>query len=117
MAGKKIIKKTTKTLNCVNESEYDQLLYETAIGYKTEDVVEEYAIVEGELMLVKKKVNIKQHPPDLDALRFLIEKQKKCDDYNSLSIDELESKYKDLIGELKTEIEKEINNGDKKATT
>lgn len=112
MAGdKKIVKKTKKTVNDVSKESFEELLYENAVGFKTEDVVEEYAVIEGELVLQKKKVNIKEHPPDLNLLKYLIEKQKDSDDYEYLSIEELEKKYEDLCLQLKKEIEMEVKNG------
>ena len=117
MAGKKIVKKTVKTVNDVSEKTFEELLFENAVGYKTEDIVEEYAMVDGELLLQKKKVNIKSHPPDLNLLKYLIEKQKTSEDFEDLSVEELEKKYESLCLELKKELEREVKNGDQKTTT
>ncbi len=112
MAGdKKIVKKTKKTINDISHKSFEELLYENAIGFKTEDIVEEYVIKDGELVLQKKKVNIKEHPPDLSLIKYLIDKQKDSDDYEYLSVEELEEKYEELCLKLKKEIEMEVRNG------
>lgn len=112
MAGdKKIVKKRKKIINDISHKSFEELLYENAIGFKTEDVVEEYAVIEGELVLQKKKVNIKEHPPDLSLIKYLIERQNESDDYEYLSVEELEEKYEELCLKLKKEIEKEVKNG------
>ena len=46
-----------------------------ALGYETDEVVEEYAFREGEEILVKKKVTRKSVPPDIQAAKMLWEKQ------------------------------------------
>ncbi len=46
-----------------------------ALGYETDEVVEEYAFREGEEILVKKKVTRKSVPPDIQAAKMLLEKQ------------------------------------------
>ena len=46
-----------------------------ALGYETDEVVEEYAFREGEEILVKKKVTRKSVPPDIQVAKMLLEKQ------------------------------------------
>ena len=44
-----------------------------AIGYETSEKAEEYATVDGELTLIKRKVTTKEVPPDVSAARLLME--------------------------------------------
>ncbi len=50
-------------------------LVKCATGLLASEVVEEYAVVDGELKLVKKKVTKKQIPPDVKAVRLLLEER------------------------------------------
>lgn len=43
-----------------------------ASGYVAEETQEEYALVEGDMQLVKRKVIRKDVPPDLAALKMLL---------------------------------------------
>lgn len=55
-------------------NEYDDLLKRRAEGYMREEVTEEYAYSkeDDELILVKKKINRKEVPPDVTAIRLLL---------------------------------------------
>ena len=44
-----------------------------AIGYETNETVDEYALVDGVLTLVKRRVSVKEVPPDVAAARLLME--------------------------------------------
>lgn len=48
-------------------------LEKRAYGYDAEEVVEEYALDGGEERLVKRKVTKKNVPPDLSAIRMLMD--------------------------------------------
>lgn len=49
-------------------------LLQKAVGFQTSEIVEEYSCEDGvNLTLCKKKVSIKQYPPDLDAVQKLFE--------------------------------------------
>ena len=50
-------------------------LVKCATGLLASEVVEEYAVVDGELKLVKKKVTKKQIPPDAKAVMLLLEER------------------------------------------
>lgn len=43
-----------------------------AAGYRATETQEEYALVDGEMTLVKRKVTQKDIPPDVAALRLLL---------------------------------------------
>lgn len=44
-----------------------------AVGYETSETVDEYALVDGSLTLVKRRVCVKEVPPDVAAARLLME--------------------------------------------
>ena len=72
-----------------------------AVGYETEESVEEFAIVEGELALVKRRVTRKEIPPDVSAAKLLLEIG--GDGLENLSEEELKSEKLRLIGLLTEE--------------
>lgn len=91
----------------VNQKEKaKKALFKKAIGFKTQEVVEEYAQNDGEIVLTKKKVTQKEVPPDCVAIKMIIESG---EDYSALSTEELEKEKIRLIKLLK-----ESENGDKK---
>ncbi|MBO7345629.1 MAG: hypothetical protein J6U92_06810 [Clostridia bacterium] len=59
--------KKTKTI-----SDFEQVLIKKALGYDVKEVVEEYVNEDGEIRLTKKKVTKKNVPPDLTALKILL---------------------------------------------
>ena len=64
-------KNKNKTLS---EKELKQALIKKALGYDATEVVEEYVQSdEGEVKLTKRKVTKKSVPPDMTALKILIE--------------------------------------------
>ncbi len=81
-------------------------LFKKAIGFKTQEVVEEYSQNDGEIVLTKKKVTQKEVPPDCVAIKMIIES---VEDYSALSLEELEKEKIRLIKLLK-----ESEDGNKK---
>lgn len=75
-----------------------EALFKKATGYKTEEVVEEYAESEGEMSLIKKKVTLKTVAPDCSAIKMIMEEEA---DYGSMSDEELAREKKRLIKLLK----------------
>ena len=51
----------------------EKSLEKKALGYDTEEVVEEYQEGDGEIRLTKKKVTKKNVPPDITALKLLLD--------------------------------------------
>ena len=70
-----------------------------ALGYSLEEVTEEYDARDGELKLVKRKETRKDVPPDLKAVKLLLEER----DYAALSDEELETEKIRLLKQLKEE--------------
>ncbi|MDR2201277.1 MAG: hypothetical protein LBP26_00705 [Clostridiales bacterium] len=57
-----------------SEKELKDALVKRALGYTATDEVEEYAVQDGALTLVKKKVAQKDVAPELAAIKLLMEK-------------------------------------------
>lgn len=90
--------KQVKSLDNVNENLKSALL-KKALGYSVTETVEEYVgSDEGEIKLLKKKVTKKKVPPDVTALKMLLDENKiPISDYTD---EELEKERQRLIKEL-----------------
>ena len=91
-----------KSKKTVNNSKDDlrSALIKKALGYDYKEVVEEYVSgEEGEVKLAKKKVTTKNVPPDITALKMLLDEQHA--DLESMSDEELSAEKMRLIGLLK----------------
>jgi hypothetical protein len=75
-----------------------EALMKVATGYSVEEVTEEYAEVDGELKLLKRKETKKDVPPDLKAVQILLAEQE--GDFSKLSDEELEKEKARLLQEL-----------------
>ena len=70
--------------NPPTKEQFKDALIKKALGYDATEVVEEYSTDDqGEVKLVKKKVTTKNVPPDISALKILLE------DGNEVPITEL----------------------------
>ena len=67
-----------------------------ACGYEATETVEEYAVVDGSLELVKRKITTKDVPPDITAAKMIID----GGDVSDLTDEQLEAERKRLIGQL-----------------
>jgi hypothetical protein len=56
-------------------SDFEQVLIKKALGYDVKEVVEEYVNEDGEIKLTKKKVTKKNVPPDMTALKILLDER------------------------------------------
>ncbi|MDE6442544.1 MAG: hypothetical protein K2L12_07340 [Clostridia bacterium] len=74
-------------------------LKKCAVGFGASEVVEEFTVEDGELKLVKKKVTRRDIPPDLKAVKLLMEESNPC----SLTDDELENEKQRLLNMLNKE--------------
>lgn len=79
------------------EEEIKGALKKCAVGFGTSEVVEEFCMEDGELKLVKKKVTKKDIPPDIKAVKLLMDGSGISD----LSDEELEAEKLRLIEMLK----------------
>ena len=76
-------------------------LKKCAVGLETNEVVEEYDAKDGELRLVKRKVTKRDIPPDIKAVKMLMEEG----GVDGLSVEELEEEKRNLLKLLNKEEE------------
>ena len=76
-----------------------EAVLKVALGFCMEEVTEEYGVEDGALKLVKRKETRKDVPPDLKAVRLLMDET----DYTALSDEELEGERQRLLQELERE--------------
>jgi hypothetical protein len=68
------MKEKSKRKKRATENDFKEALIKKALGYDATEVVEEYVSgEEGDIRLTKKKVTVKNVPPDLSALKLLID--------------------------------------------
>ena len=80
-----------------------EALVRRALGYETDEVVEEYGFTEGEAVLLKRKVTKKSVPPDIQASKMLMDGQMPL---TEMSDEMLEEERQRLLKELQ-EVESE----------
>lgn len=86
----------------LSEKKLRSALIKKALGYDATEVVEEYVSgEEGEIKLNKKKVTKKNVPPDLTALKMLMDEGEK--DLKEMSDEELKIERSRLLGILAEE--------------
>lgn len=79
-----------------------QALLDKALGYTTQEIIEEYGISGEEFVLQKRKTSTKTYPPDLSALQMLLEESGVSDNkYLNFTKEELEKEKTRLINLLK----------------
>ena len=61
-----------------------------AVGYTAEECVEEYGVSEGQLTLCKRKITVKEVPPDLSAVKMLMDLDE-ASPYDNMSEEALEN--------------------------
>ena len=76
----------------------DEALLKVAVGYSVEEVTEEYAEVDGEMKLMKRKETKKDIPPDLKAMQLLLADENT--DFSKMSDEDLERERDRLLAEL-----------------
>lgn len=85
----------------MQSNEVTEAIRRRALGYETDEVVEEYGFSEGEAVLVKRKVTRKAVPPDLQAAKMLLEEGP----LSALSDEQLEEEKARLLRQLREEEE------------
>lgn len=80
-------------------------LLKRALGYDSKEVIEEYAKSEDGITLIKKKVTLKPVPPDVTALKLLLEYD--ADEVVNMDDEQLEKEKLRLLSELNLIKEKE----------
>lgn len=85
----------------MQSNEVTEAIRRRAVGYETDEVVEEYGFSEGEAVLVKRKVTRKAVPPDIQAAKMLLEGEP----LSALSDEQLEEEKARLLRQLREEEE------------
>lgn len=83
----------------MDDERIKKAILKVALGYSLEEVTEEYGVEDGELKLVKRRETKKDVPPDLKAVKLLLDER----DYSVLSDEELEEEKRRLLAQLKEE--------------
>ncbi len=84
----------------MNDDGVKKALIRCAVGFDTSEIVEEYAADGDELKLVKRKVTKRDVPPDIKAVKMLLDGEAGVE---GLSDEELEERRKKLVEMLKEE--------------
>ena len=107
----KVVKKQT----IKKEEKIGDALMKVALGYQIAEVTEEYAEVNGELKLTKRKKTKKDVPPDLKAVQLLLSSTESAD-YGGWTDEALQAEKERLLTEIKQQAETVIEKvGEKKA--
>lgn len=84
----------------MNDEGLKDALLKCAVGFNTGEVVEEYAVDGDGLRLVKRKVTRRDVPPDIKAVKMLLDGEAGVEE---LSDEQLEERRQKLIAMLKEE--------------
>ena len=82
------------------DSQLSKALMSLAKGYTIEEVVEEYAEVDGQMRLTKRKETRRDIPPDIKAVQMLLEGG---EDISGLTDEQLEEEKARLLALLQEE--------------
>lgn len=77
------------------------ILYKKGVGYQTEEIVEEYASEDKGGELMKRKITIKNVPPDVAALKAYLDISKQNGEFDNLTDSELKKEKVRLLKLLK----------------
>ena len=80
------------------DDELEQALKKCAVGFDTGETVEEFAVQDGELRLIKRKVTRRDIPPDIKAVKMLLDGRR---DESAMTDEELEAEKMKLLKMLK----------------
>ena len=86
------------------EEKIGEALIKVALGYQIAEVTEEYAEVDGELKLTKRKKTKQDVPPDLKAVQLLLASE--GEEFTSWTDEELETERQRLLKNLQESEEK-----------
>ena len=84
----------------MNDEGLKDALLKCAVGFNTGEVVEEYAVDGDGLKLVKRKVTRRDVPPDIKAVKMLLDGEAAVEE---LTDEQLEERRQKLIAMLKEE--------------
>ena len=79
----------------------EKILTKKAKGYTVKEKTDEYVVVDGVLSLNKRKIVTKNVPPDISAIKALIELDNTIDSVETLTDEQLQAEKLRLIKVLK----------------
>ncbi len=79
----------------------EKILTKKAKGYTVKEKTDEYVVVDGVLSLNKRKIVTKNVPPDISAIKALIELDNTIDRVETLTDEQLQAEKLRLINVLK----------------
>ena len=83
------------------KSKIEKSIIKKALGYNYKEVIDEYAIDGNQKTLVKRKITTKNVPPDLTAVKMLLEDMSNNQkDYSNLSSEELVAEVKKMLANV-----------------
>ena len=80
----------------MQDKKIKQALIKCATGLKSHEVVEEFTVEDGELKLIKRKVTKREIPPDIKAVKMLLDEVSE-----EISDEALEEEKQKLLNMLK----------------
>ena len=83
-----------------NRKKLEKALMDKALGFTTQEVVEEYGLSGDDFILQKRKTSTKSYPPDLSALQMLLEREGNNEFY-IMTDEQLEKEKQRLLSKLK----------------
>ena len=86
----------------MNDDKVRDAVLKVALGFRVEEVTEEYGMEDGEMRLVKRRETHKDIPPDLKAVRLLLDGT----NYSAYSDEQLEAEMVKLLAALEQEEKK-----------
>ena len=89
----------------VGETKLKKALMKKALGYDVEEIVEEYVGEDQGVKLLKRKVTIKNYPPDVSAIKLLMSEESVP--LEQMTDEQLEQEKNRLLKILKATDEKE----------
>lgn len=96
----------------MDDDEIKDALIKKALGFSCDEIIEEYSADEkGNPILVKRKLTKKFNPPDVSALKLLIEQSNSFDDQINKMTDQQLLNEKNRLLQLLKEKEKQNENG------
>ncbi len=97
---------SVKSKKLKSESDFKDALIKKALGYDVKEIIEEYVEGDnGEIKLVKKKVTIKNVPPDVTAIKYLLDDIDNS--FDALSDEQLEEEKNRLLSLIRIQDKKE----------
>ena len=89
----------------LNDEKLKKAILKRALGYDAKEVVEEYSQTkDGEIVLTKKKVTVKNVPPDVSALKIMLDTLSD-EELIGLTDEQLNEEMERLLNLLQTKIE------------